>query len=168
MKADHLSRRKLPPVPVAPVRPAEITLYGQTVRDDYAWLKAGNWRDVLKDPEALAEDIRAHLDRENAYADGALEDAENLRERFIAEMRGRIKEDDATVPEADGPFAYYTRYREGGEHPLVCREPRDGGPEEVLLDGDREGEDFPFFDLGDAETSPDHKLLAWSADRKGS
>ena len=168
MKADHLSQRKLPPVPIAPIRPAEITLHGQTVRDDYAWLKAGNWRDVLKDPEALAEDIRAHLDRENAYADAALEDTEDLRERLVAEMRGRIKEDDATVPEANGPFAYYTRYREGGEHPLVCREPRDGGPEEVLLDGDREGEDFPFFDLGDAEASPDHKLLAWSADRKGS
>src|SRR5205085_1768679 len=66
------------------------------------------------------------------------------------------------------PFAYYTRYREGGQHALACRKPRDGGEEEILLDGDKEGEGLPFFDLGDADASPDHRLLAWSADRKGS
>ena len=113
-------------------------------------------------------DIRAHLERENAYAAAALEDMEELRERLVAEMRGRIKEDDSTVPEPEGPFAYYTRYREGGQHPLVCRQPRGGGPEEILLDGDKEGEGFPFFDLGDARKLPRPPLLAWSADRKGS
>jgi oligopeptidase B len=168
MKADRLPRRRLPPAPVAPVRPTEVRIHGQAVRDDYAWLKAENWRDVLKEPEALADDIRAHLERENAYAAAALDDMEELRERLVAEMRGRIKEDDSTVPEPEGPFAYYTRYREGGQHPLVCRQPRGGGPEEILLDGDKEGEGFPFFDLGDAESSPDHRFLAWSADRKGS
>jgi oligopeptidase B len=165
---DRPLRRSLPPAPIAPVRPAEVTVHGRTIRDDYAWLKAANWRDVLKDPATLADDIRAHLEAENAYAQAALADLEDLRERLVAEMRARIKEDDATVPEPDGPFAYYTRYREGGEHPLVCRQPREGGAEEILLDGDQEGESLAFFDIGDAEASPDHRLLAWSADRKGS
>ena len=65
---------------------------------------------------------------------------EALQERLVAEMRGRIKEDDSSVPEPDGPFAYFTRYREGGQHPLVCRQPRDGGPETIMLDGDKEAE----------------------------
>ena len=88
--------------------------------------------------------------------------------RLVAEMRGRIKEDDSSVPQPDGAFAYFTRYREGGQHPLVCRQPRDGGPETIMLDGDQEGEGLAFFDLGGAEHSPDHRLLAWSADIKGS
>ena len=55
-----------------------------------------------------------------------------------------------------------------GSTPWSAASRAGGGPEEILLDGDKEGEGFPFFDLGDAESSPDHRFLAWSADRKGS
>ena len=83
-------------------------------------------------------------------------------------MKGRIKEDDSTVPSPDGPFAYYTRYREGGQHPILCRQPRDGGAEQVLLDGDALAAGKAYFQLGGSAHSPDHRLLAWSADDKGS
>jgi oligopeptidase B len=168
MKIDRLPRRPLPSPPLVPARPHRVEVRGRSVPDDYAWLKAPNWKEVLKDPAVLDPEIRAHLEAENAYAEAALEGTGALRRRLVKEMRGRIKEDDATVPEPDGPFAYYTRYREGGQHPLVCREPRDGGAEELLLDGDREGRGKSYFDLGDADHSPDHTLLAWSADDKGS
>lgn len=159
--------------PVAAARPTAQTVHGHRLVDDYAWLKAANWKDVLKRPDALPADIRDHLERENAHADEALADLAPLRAALVAEMRGRIKEDDSGVPENDGPFAYYTRYREGGQHPLVCRRPRveDGaaeGAETVLLDGDKEGAGRPFFSLSDADHSPDHGLLAWAADTKGS
>ena len=162
------ARPALPPAPRAPIRPVEFEVHGQRLRDDYAWLKAANWRDVLKAPDALSRDIHDHLAAENAYAGAVLAGTEPLRERLVSEMRGRIKEDDATVPEADGPFAYYTRHREGGQHPLACRVAVEGGPETVLVDGDHEGRASPFFDLHDIDHSPDHRLVAWSADRKGS
>jgi oligopeptidase B len=168
MKIDRPLRRALPPAPVAPAEPSSVTVHGTTVRDDYAWLKADNWKEVLQDPAALPDRIRAYLDAENAYTAAAFAGAEPLRERLVAEMRGRIKEDDSSVPQPDGPFAYFSRHREGGQHPLIGRCPRGGGPEEILLDGDREAEGHPFFDLGGAEHSPDHRLLAWSADVKGS
>jgi oligopeptidase B len=158
----------LPPAPEAALSPRELELHGTRIRDDYAWLKAENWMEVLKDPSVLPAEIRAHLERENAYAEAMLADSKRLCEELVAEMRGRIKEDDASVPEADGPYAYFTRYRDGGQHPLVCREPRGGGGDEILVDGDREAEGLPFFDLHDADHSPDHRLLAWAADRKGS
>ncbi|GJD97059.1 S9 family peptidase [Methylobacterium iners] len=171
--------------PQAERRPHAYTVQGQTLEDPYAWLKAENWRDVLKDPAALPADIRGHLEAENAYTEAALAPIGALRKGLVAEMRGRIREDDSGVPEPDGPFAYYTRHREGGQHPLVCRRPRtvvvlpgqgaetaaDGGPEEgevILLDGDREGEGKPFFELAAAVHSDDHARLAWSADTKGS
>ena len=37
-----------------------------------------------------------------------------LQDALFAEMKGRIKEDDASVPAPDGPYAYFRRYREGG------------------------------------------------------
>ena len=171
--------------PIAEVRPHTDTVHGHVLRDDYAWLKAENWRDVLKDPAALPGDIRAYLEAENAYSETALAGTESLRKALVAEMRARIREDDSSVPEPDGPFAYYTRHREGGQHPLVCRRPRtivvipgqgaetaaDGGPEAgevILLDGDHEGAGLAFFEIAAAVHSDDHRLLAWSADTKGS
>jgi oligopeptidase B len=154
--------------PIAATRPSEIVVHDCVLRDEYGWLKASNWKEVLKQPDKLPAEIRAYLEEENAFAAAILEGSAGLRERLVAEMRGRIKEDDATVPQPDGPFAYYTRYRDGGQHPLACRIPRDGGAEEVLLDGDAEGANHAFFNLHDANQSPDQRLLAWSADIKGS
>jgi oligopeptidase B len=159
-------RRPRPPTTLA--RPVETVLHGKTVVDAYAWLKASNWRDVLKDPAVLPLEIRANLEAENAYSTAMLKGTRALRRTLVKEMRGRIKEDDATVPEADGPWGYYTRHRRNGQHPLVCRQPRDGGREQVLLDGDKLGKGLNFFEFGDVEVSPDHALLAWGSDDKGS
>lgn len=168
MKLERAPAPALPPAPQARAEASEIEVHGQRVRDDYAWLKAPNWKEVLKDGSTLPQDIRVHLEAENAYSAAVLAGAEGMRERLVAEMRARIKEDDSGVPEPDGPFAYHTRYRGGGQHPLVCRQTREGGEDDILLDGDREGEGHAFFDLHDADHSPDHRLLAWSADIKGS
>jgi len=66
--------------------------------DDYAWLRAANWQAVMRDPSLLDPSIRAHLEAENAYAKAIMADTEDLQARLFAEMKGRIKEDDASVP----------------------------------------------------------------------
>ncbi len=83
-------------------------------------------------------------------------------------MRGRIKEDDSSVPSPDGPYAYLRKFREGGQHELFGRSPRDGGKIEIVLDGDELAAHHEYFKFGGARHSPDHKLEAWSADIKGS
>ena len=159
-----------PPAVLPPVveKRKQLRLHGVAVEDHYAWLKADNWQKVLRDPAVLPREIRAVLDAENAYADHVLTPFADLRKRLVAELRSRIKEDDRDVPVADGPYLYYHRYREGGEHPVFCRVPLNGGAEDVLLDGDAEGKGKAFFDIGDAGASPDHAMLAWSFDDKGS
>jgi oligopeptidase B len=142
--------------------------HGRALEDPYVWLAAENWREVLRDPEALPADIKSLLEAENAYCDSVLAPLKGLRQTLVAEMRGRIKEDDAGAPWPDGPFAYFERYREGGEHPLYCRTKREGGAEEILLDGDALAQDAEFFDIGETVHSRDHAQLGWSVDDKGS
>ena len=147
--------------------PVKTSRHGTILTDEFAWLKDLNWQRVMRDPSLLDAAIRRHLENENAYADDMLASTVPLQETLIAEMRGRIKEEDATVPAADGTFSYFKRYRDGGQHPSICREPRHGGAGEILIDGDALATGRAFFRLGAAQHSPDHRLLAWSADETG-
>ena len=83
-------------------------------------------------------------------------------------MRARLKEDDSEPPQVDGPWAYYSRFRRGGQRRIYCRKPREGGPETVLIDGDARAEGKAFFHLAAARHSPDHSKFAWSSDDLGS
>jgi oligopeptidase B len=76
--------------------------------------KPPNWREVMRDPQQLDPAIRAYLQAENGYCEHALADHAALQEALFAEMKGRIKEDDSTVPDPDGAYAYYLRYRKDG------------------------------------------------------
>ncbi|WP_406856830.1 S9 family peptidase [Alsobacter sp. KACC 23698] len=154
--------------PLAPRRDAVTTAHGRTIVDPYAWLKADNWQEVLRDPSVLPADIRRHLEAENAYGATVIGRVADLHASIAAEMRARLKEDDSSVPAPDGPFSYYTRYRAGGQHPLVCRKPNAGGDESVLLDGEALAAGKPFYRLGQRRHTDDHALLAWSSDDAGS
>ena len=122
----------------------------------------------MRDPAALAPDIRAHLEAENAYTAATLAPTEALQAAMFAEMRGRVKEDDSSLPSPDGPWAYAVRYEAGAQHPLHVRTPRDGGPEQVLLDEPKLSQGKPFFSVGGAQHSPDHGLYAYAVDEQGS
>src|SRR5580704_6520689 len=99
-----------PTPPVARKEPKRIEQLGRVRTDDYAWMKDENWQAVLRDPGAIRADIRDHLQAENAYTAAMLAPTEALQAALFTEMRGRIKEDDASVPTPDGPYDYYVRY----------------------------------------------------------
>ena len=123
---------------------------------------------MLRDPSLLQPDIRAYLEAENRFAEAILAPTDALQKQLVAEMRGRIKEDDSGVPMPDGPFAYTWKYREGGQHEQVGRLPRDGGDFQTILDGDALAKASDYFKFGGRRHSPDHRLEAWSADLRGS
>lgn len=158
-----------PKPPAARRDPKVIQQLGRTRSDDYAWMKDDNWREVLRDPSVLRPDIREHLVAENAYAKAMLAGTEALQAQLFAEMKGRIKEDDSSVPAPDGPWDYYVRYEIGAEHPAHARKPkgREDG-EQVLLDEEALAKGKAFFQVGAASHSPDHGLYAWAADEQGS
>ncbi|AJC78495.1 protease 2 [Rhizobium etli bv. phaseoli str. IE4803] len=165
--------KNLPTPPAAPKKPVSDTRHGITRTDDYAWLRADNWQAMFKDPSILDPEIRRHLEAENAYMNAAMEDTKPLQKVLFSEMRGRIKEDDSSVPVKDGAYAYGTSYVTGGEQPRYFRIPRDGDVADetirmVLLDGDKEATGKAYFRLAGLDHSSDHGRGIWGYDDKGS
>jgi oligopeptidase B len=159
----------MPPAPpVAKKLPKRIEQLGRVRIDDYAWLKDENWQKVMRDPSVVRADIKAHLEAENAYTSAMLASTEGLQTTLLEEMKGRIREDDSTLPQPDGPFEYYSRYAVGSQYPIYARRPRGGGPEEVLIDADALAKGKPFFNVAAAEHSPDHAYFAYAVDEQGS
>jgi oligopeptidase B len=137
--------------------------------DDYAWLKDENWQKVMRDPTLIRADIRDHLTAENTYTKAMLASTEALQQTLFEEMKGRIKEDDSSLPQSDGPFDYYARYAIGGQHPIYARRPRGVETDEtVLIDADALSKGRPFFNIAAADHSPDHTLFAYAVDEQGS
>ena len=154
--------------PIAEKRPHKTSFHDVDLKDDYYWLRAENWQEAMRDPQQLPDDIKRYLNAENDYYEAAMSDTSDLQNDLVAEMRGRIKEDDMSVPVKDGPFAYNWKYLEGSEHPVRVRTPREGGDEEVLLDINAEAEGHDYFEVGYVGEDPTHKFLAWSCDTSGS
>lgn len=163
MTQGHLSPPRATP------KQKQITYHGHTRTDPYAWLKDENWQQVMHTPDILDPEIRKCLEDENNYTNAWMSDTIDLQNTLFQEMRGRIKEDDSTIPDPDGEYAYYVRYVEGGQHPKFCRAPsRDLTLETVLFDGDLEGEGLDYYKIGAFAHSPDHKIGVYAEDRNGS
>ncbi|MGL5447911.1 MAG: S9 family peptidase [Rhabdaerophilum sp.] len=143
-------------------------IHGVPLQDDYAWLRAKNWQQVIEEPEKVPTEIKRYLAAENRYAAHGFRAARPLQKQLISEMRGRMVEDESAPPWKDGPWLYYERYRKGAQYTLCCRKPADGGREHILLDGPKEARGVEYFDIGATAVSPDHTLMAWAADLTGS
>ncbi|MEO1746931.1 MAG: S9 family peptidase, partial [Pseudomonadota bacterium] len=156
--------------PKAAKRAHSDTRHGISRTDDYAWLRADNWQEVFKDTSVLDADIRQYLDAENAFQKAFMADTEALQTTLFSEMKGRIKEDDESVPAPDGPWAYGTSFATGGQQPRYYRVERDNldGERHIMLDGDKEAEGKEYFKLGGFDRAPGHGRMLWAYDDKGS
>ena len=152
--------------PVAAKKPHSISHHGVTITDDYAWLRDPGYPEV-KDPEILA-----HLEAENAWFQAHMAPRQPLIDRLFAEMRGRIKEADKSVPQKDGNWVYWIEYEEGAEYKKWWRRPidaaDDGSADELILDEVALAQGHDYFRLGAISVSNDGRLLAWSVDDNGS
>ncbi len=143
--------------PVAPKRPHEMTQHGQTRVDNYYWLRDKN------DPETLK-----YLRAESDYLEEAMQHTKPLQEKLFVEMKGRMKEDDASMPEKRGEYFYYTRNEAGRQYPLFCRKHGSlEAAEEILIDQNQLAEGKPFCSVSGFQVSGDGKTLAYAVDFGG-
>ena len=147
-----------PAPPIAPVKPVEFVNHGDRRVDPYYWLRE------RENPEMLA-----YLEAENAYTSASMAHTDGLQKELFAEMKGRIKETDESVPvEKDGYF-YYRRTEEGKQYAIYCRKAGSlDASEEVLVDLNVEAEGKGYMRLGNFSVSPDQRLLAYALDDNGS
>ncbi|QDH73724.1 S9 family peptidase [Brevundimonas sp. M20] len=163
------SMSNAPVPPVARKIPVTIEQLGRTRTDDYQWMKDDNWQQVLRDPSIIKADVKEHLNAENAYREAMMRSTEPLQQELFEEMKGRIKEDDSSVPLPDGPWEYYARFETGQQHPLYCRRPRGQTTGEViLLDANQLAEGKAYSSVGETAHSRDHALFAYAEDAQGS
>ncbi len=152
--------------PRAKVSPTRHETHGVVRVDDYHWLRERG------DPA-----VTAHLEAENAYTQAVMAPTEALQETLFAEIKGRIRQTDMSVPYREGDYLYYTRYEDGREYPIHCRRPVDAPAavdvpaavdgEQVLLDVNVLAEGRDFCQVSALEVSPDGRLLAYAIDVEG-
>ena len=151
--------------PVAATRPHRFTAHGVTIDDPYAWLKDPDYPDV-KDPEILA-----YLAAENAYFEEVMAPHQPMIDRLYEEMKGRIKEDESSVPQKDGDWLYWTAFETGGQYRKWWRKPVAGGTDkaadELLLDETLLAEGHEYFRLGAFAISNNGRYLAYAIDDSG-
>ena len=148
--------------PVAAKKSHSSTRHGITIEDPYFWMKDPGYPNV-EDAEVLA-----HLNAENAYFEAQMKPHAALIETLFQEMKGRIKEDESSVPQKDGNYLYWRKFEKGAQYKQWMRKSVTGGADEVLLDEAKEAEGKEYFRLGGIAVSDDESILAWSADTDGS
>jgi len=157
-----MSSPSLATPPNAQQRPFSYERHGVTIEDPWHWLRDAKY------PEVDDPDVIAYLKEENSYFEGWKAQHEPLIDQLFEEMKGRIKEDESSVPIRDGDFLYWWAFKPGAQYRTWFRKPVGGGGDQILLDEPVEAEGSEYFRLGALEVSPDGKLLATLADYDGS
>jgi oligopeptidase B len=152
----------LPPAPRAEPRPYSYERHGKRIEDPWHWLRDPGY------PEVKDKDVLAYLEAENAYFEAAMAPRKALVETLFEEMKGRIKEDESSVPIRDGEWLYWWAFRPGTEYRSWYRRRVAGGPDELVLDEPAEAEDKDYYRLGALAVSPDGRLAATLTDDSGS
>jgi oligopeptidase B len=131
-------------------------VHGDKRQDDFFWLRQKDHPDVLE-----------YLRAENAFTDAVMDSTESLQEKLYAEMLGRIKEDDQSVPYRLGEWLYYSRTEKGKQYAIHCRKQAPEAPEEVTLDLNALAEGHAFIHLGAYAVSDDGRRVAYTLDVTG-
>lgn len=147
--------------PVARKKPHHSTYHGHELSDPYNWLRDPGY------PEVKDADILAYLEEENAYFEERLKPVQALKDKIFEELKGRLKQDDASVPVKDGDYLYWWKFETGAQYRNWWRRPIDGGDAQLLLSETARAEGHDFYQLGAIAVSPDGRYLAISEDQQG-
>ena len=161
--------------------PVTTKYHGISITDDYAWLKADNWQQALKDPSVLPREIQNYLKAENDYFYEKMVSIVPLQKTLYQELIGRVVENDSTVPKVDNGYAYFWRDVQDKNYRILFRRPSSqfkspdtlfslepSKYDELILDANVLAEGKSSFTLGATKHTQDHQLLAYSVDDDGS
>lgn len=131
-----------------------LEIHEDTRKDPYFWLN-----------ERENPDVISYLENENAYREQIMKGTVELQSKLFEEIKGRIKEDDQSVPYRLEGYYYYTRFETGQEHPIYCR--KEGSmeaAEEIILNVNDLAKEFSYYAVGGLSVRPDKKMIAYGED----
>lgn len=148
-----MSKENLSP-PIADKISYQHKIHDHIRVDNYYWM---NQRD---NPEVVD-----YLERENDYYQKMTAHTLSFQDQLYNEMRGRIKEDDNSVPYFLNGYWYITRYELNKDYPIYTR--KKGAltaEEEILFDCNKMAEGHDYFRLVGISVSPDNTKVAFGVD----
>jgi oligopeptidase B len=143
--------------PMADKKTKTTNIHGETLVDEYFWLR-----------EKSNPAVISYLEAENAHTTAVMKSTEAFQQSLYKELLGRIKQTDTQVPYRQNGYLYYSRTVEGQQYPIHAR--RKGSmnaPEEITLDLNEMAKGHPYTGLGNYNVSDDSNLLAYSIDHDG-
>lgn len=139
--------------------PDTIRVHGFELIDNYSW---------LKDKSRSQLEVLEHLKAENEYTRKILLSHQKLQKQLFAEMKGRLEDEDVSVPVKRDEYFYYQRREKNKQYPLYCRRKGDlSAPEEIYLDINPLAAKHDFYSIYSVIVSPDHRYAAFSVDTTG-
>ncbi|TKG93773.1 S9 family peptidase [Puteibacter caeruleilacunae] len=140
--------------PVAKKSPKELSIHNDTRIDNYYWMNDREDQEVID-----------HLNAENAYAEAVMKHTETLQQKLFDEIKGRIKQEDESVPYRENGYFVYTRTIPETEYFLLCRKKGSlEATEEVMLDVNKLAEGYEYYQIGGAAISSNNSILAFGQD----
>ena len=151
--------------PKAEIQAKSLTIHNSTRIDNYFWMRLTDEQKTAKNKDAQTQKVETYLNSENEYFDKVTASTNNFQEELFEEMKGRIKEDDTSVPYFRNNYFYITRFEKGSQYPIYSRKKENlEAKEEILFDVNKEAEGYEYFQLGGLNVSPNNTLVAFATD----
>lgn len=148
--------------PIADKQNYSFEAHGQTINDDYQWLRDPKW------PNVEDSKILDYLKAENKYTENFFADLQKDKEKIFEELKGRIKLDDESVYVKKKDYYYYHRVEGDKNYPIYCRKHNSmEAHEEIILDVNLLTPNGGFTDVAKVAMSPNQNLMAYSVNFTG-
>ena len=156
--------------PKARKKLVKTKVHNTELSDQFSWIRDDNWQEVLHSPNVLKKNIRKYIDDENKWTNKKLSFLKPLEKKIFSEIKGKIKEEDTSIPQKDGNWFYFSETKKNQEYSILRRYKSTNTRKNSLIyhNWNKESIPYKYFKPGGAYNSNNHNLLAWSYDDKGS
>ena len=151
--------------PKAAKKPTKLEKHGDVRIDDYFWMRLSDAQKLAAEKDEQTTNVVDYLNAENEYYEDCTAHTKDFQETLFQEMKGRIKEDDSSVPYKDNGYFYITRYETGKQYPIFSRKKETlAAKEEILFDVNEMAKGFDYYQLGGLNISENNKFAVFATD----
>lgn len=161
-------KMKVVEAPVADKIPHKLEKHKDVRVDDYYWLRLSDEEKNAEVPSEKTLKVFSYLNDENSFYEEQTKHTSQFQDELFLEMKGRIKENDSSVPYFKNGYYYITKFEIGNQYPVFTR--KKGfleAKEEVLLDVNELAKGHEFFDIGSFSITDDNQMMVYSVDDTG-